>query len=123
MISREAASQILGLRHRNISCHRLNDRHAEADVSQRKRFPISLERCLVVSMIAIFVSAMSYMDRESVLIPALTVPSIDIKPAIAVSIVSVISTFDRFLERLGWPTVLIQPLIGPRFPPRWTSSA
>ena len=92
-------------------------------MSQRKRFPISLERRLGVSMMAVFVSAMSCMDRGSVLIPALTVPSMDIKPTIAVSIGSVISISDRFLERLGWSTVLMQPLIGPGFPPRWTSSA
>lgn len=88
---------------------------AETDVSQRKRFPISRERRLVVSMIDVFVSAMSCMDRGTALIPAHTVPSMEIKPTIAVRVVSVISTSERFLERLGWPTVLMQPLIGPGF--------
>ena len=101
MISREAAGQRLGLRHWNISCYRLNDRNAGADVRQRKRFPISLKRRLVVAMIAVFVSAMSDMDRGSVLILAITVPSMGIKPTIAVRIVSVISASNRFLERLG----------------------
>jgi hypothetical protein len=50
----------------------------------------------------------------------------DITPAIVVSLVSMLMAPNRVLERSGWPimpTMMMQPLIGPGFPPHWTPSA
>jgi uncharacterized membrane protein YfcA len=55
-------------------------------------FPMSFLSLFFISIVAGFVGAMSGMGGGVVLIPALTVFGLDIKPAIAISIISVIAT-------------------------------
>src|SRR5439155_425113 len=84
----ERASGGVARRHRQPSAHRV----AMATCAGPLVPPMSFELILIVAVVAGLVGAMSGMGGGVVLIPALTFFGMDIKRAIAVSIVSVIAT-------------------------------